>query len=140
MTDVETNSNAGDANASPALRYVVLYHDGIADPHFDLMIESQPGGPLYTWRCPQNPVTQYVTVAARIANHRREYLDYEGPISGNRGRVTRVAAGVGRLERVRPRAWMWQLRGSNVTWHRYLLAPAVVRGNRRWVIEGHASA
>lgn len=31
--------------------------------------------------------------ATRLPPHRRLYLDYEGPISGNRGRVQRVASG-----------------------------------------------
>ena len=31
--------------------------------------------------------------AQRIADHRRSYLDYEGPISGERGQVIRVANG-----------------------------------------------
>lgn len=29
--------------------------------------------------------------AERIGDHRRDYLDYEGPVSGGRGRVDRVA-------------------------------------------------
>jgi hypothetical protein len=31
--------------------------------------------------------------AVRVEDHRRSYLDYEGPISGGRGEVVRVAAG-----------------------------------------------
>lgn len=29
----------------------------------------------------------------RLADHRSAYLDYEGPVSDNRGRVRRIAAG-----------------------------------------------
>lgn len=36
--------------------------------------------------------------AVRIADHRREYLSYEGPVSGGRGVVTRVAEGEIRIE------------------------------------------
>lgn len=36
-------------------------------------------------------------VAIRLAPHRREYLTYEGPVSGGRGRVHRVAAGKCRI-------------------------------------------
>lgn len=32
--------------------------------------------------------------ADQIADHRREYLTYEGPVSGGRGRVSRVCRGV----------------------------------------------
>jgi hypothetical protein len=136
MTDSASNSDAGDANVSPALRWVVLYHDEIHEPHFDLMIESQPGGFLHTWRCGQNPVGRCVTSAIRIANHRRHYLDYEGPVSGGRGRVTRVAAGSGRLRRVTPRAWLWEP-GPDALYVTYRMAPAPVRmKSRGWIIEG----
>ena len=136
MTENESNSPAGDALASPALRYVVLRHDGIPDPHFDLMIESRPGGPLYTWQCGQNPVTQYATPAKRIANHRRHYLDYEGPVSGGRGHVTRVAAGCGRFRRVKNRVWWWEA-GPEALYNAYWIAPGpVVKNSRLWIIEG----
>lgn len=36
--------------------------------------------------------------AERLADHRREYLQYEGPISGGRGVVRRVASGECRVE------------------------------------------
>jgi len=32
-------------------------------------------------------------VVTRLADHRLEYLDYQGPVSGNRGHVSRVDAG-----------------------------------------------
>jgi hypothetical protein len=42
--------------------------------------------------CP--PLAASNTVAAEnLADHRRAYLDYEGPLSGDRGNVARVAAG-----------------------------------------------
>jgi hypothetical protein len=90
------------------VRYVVLHHTGVPDPHFDLMIESKPGGPLYTWRCPNNPVRAGVTAARRIANHRQAYLDFEGEISDNRGRVAPVAAGRCRFARDERRAWIFE--------------------------------
>ena len=137
MAEIKSNSNAGDAPASPALRYVVLYHDGIADPHFDLMIESRPGGPLYTWRCGQNPVMRYLTSATRITNHRRHYLEYEGEISGGRGHVTRVAAGRGSLRQAKRRAWLWEA-GPDALYSSYWMVPAGVgRTSRLWTIEGH---
>src|SRR5438270_849624 len=40
----------------PALRYVVLRHDGIDDPHFDLTFETSSGPALATWRSPQWPI------------------------------------------------------------------------------------
>lgn len=75
-----------------ALRFVVLHHEGIDDPHFDLLMEYQPGSPLQAFRCPAWPITRRTPLVA-LPDHRREYLEYEGPISGNRGRVRRVASG-----------------------------------------------
>jgi hypothetical protein len=37
--------------------------------------------------------------AQRLADHRRVYLTYEGPVSGGRGRVRRVASGRMRVKR-----------------------------------------
>ncbi len=77
---------------------VLLKHQTPDDAsHFDWLLENptqQPGsGPLVCFRVeiplnewPDNSPVDLV----RIADHRRLYLDYEGPISGNRGSVTRV--------------------------------------------------
>jgi len=75
------------------LRYVVLRHEGIPDPHFDLMFETSPGSALATWRVAVWPITEIHTDAVALPDHRREYLDYEGPVSNNRGTVRRIAAG-----------------------------------------------
>ena len=80
-----------------ALRYVVLLHDGIAKPHFDLMFESSPGSALVTLRCDEWPVRDPGRME-RIGDHRREYLDYEGQVSGGRGFVRRVASGTCELD------------------------------------------
>lgn len=71
--------------------YVILHHDGIAHPHFDLMLQL-PGGMLATWRIDQWPIARE-THLFRIANHRADYLTYEGAVSGERGSVRRVEAG-----------------------------------------------
>ena len=74
------------------LRYVVLRHEGVPEPHFDLMIEHGAAHGLMTWRSPVWPIHQTVQLQA-LGEHRRDYLDYEGPVSGGRGYVRRVAAG-----------------------------------------------
>jgi hypothetical protein len=56
------------------------------------MFEYEPGSELMTWRLPAWPITR-VTKAQQLGRHRRHYLEYEGPVSGNRGEVRRVAAG-----------------------------------------------
>ena len=74
------------------LRFVVLQHSGFGDPHFDLMFETSPGSPLATWRCDQWPFGEQPNLEP-LGDHRRAYLDYEGPVSGNRGTVRRVESG-----------------------------------------------
>ena len=74
------------------LRYVILRHEDIPDPHYDLMFESAPGSPLMTWRGPDWPITA-PTPLIKLPDHRAEYLVYEGPLSNNRGVVRRVALG-----------------------------------------------
>jgi hypothetical protein len=75
------------------MRYVVLRHDGIPEPHFDFLIEAVPGHDLFTWRAPSWP-PRGGEIFERLPDHRCAYLDYEGPVSGNRGHVRRVEAGV----------------------------------------------
>ena len=71
-------------------RFVVLEHawNGV---HWDLMLEA--GGRLQTWAV-DSPIKPGVELEARaLADHRLEYLAYEGPISGDRGSVRRVDEG-----------------------------------------------
>jgi hypothetical protein len=79
-----------------ALRFVVLHHTKIPDPHFDLMLEMSPDSPLSTWRLPHWPPNPD-DLAIAITDHRREYLQFEGEISGDRGHVKRIAIGSYRL-------------------------------------------
>jgi hypothetical protein len=71
-------------------RFVILEHDH-PHPHYDLMLQA--GDVLWTWRLPQLPRVGDVLDAVRIADHRLAYLEYEGPISGNRGTVIRCEQG-----------------------------------------------
>jgi hypothetical protein len=82
-----------------ALRYVVSRHDGVTNPHFDLMFETAPGSMLATFRLPEWPISSSMEVI-RLRDHRRLYLDYEGPISGDRGHVSKIAEGQCRIESV----------------------------------------
>src|SRR6266516_4579452 len=96
-------------------RFVLLYHD--CPPkyerpsHWDLMIEA--GEMLRTWALERLPrswrdlqnrtaavysncaaVAETDSVSARmLGDHRRDYLEFEGPLSGERGAVIRIAAG-----------------------------------------------
>ena len=92
------------APATP-LRYVVLRHEGVDEPHFDLLLETAPGSDLATWRSPIWPLTE-ATPLTQLRDHRRAYLDYEGPVSGDRGIVYRVADGPCLVARHPDGSWM----------------------------------
>ena len=79
------------------LRYVVLFHEGFGEPHYDLMFETSPGSDLLTWRSDSWPL-QTNAILTPIAVHRRAYLEYEGEISGGRGAVQSVHAGTFELQ------------------------------------------
>ena len=68
-------------------RFVILHHQVHDGEHWDLMVEQ--GDVLLTWRLPREPTgaSSLPMPAERIADHRKAYLDYEGPLSGNRGEV-----------------------------------------------------
>jgi hypothetical protein len=76
-------------------RFVILRHEtppGYARAtHWDLMLEC--AGVLRTWALPEPPSPDCELVAEELPDHRLAYLDYEGDVSGNRGRVTRWDAG-----------------------------------------------
>ncbi len=74
-------------------RFVILHHTGFGREHWDLMLESPDA--LWTWKLSQDPTTGAgkAIEAVRIGNHRKHYLDYEGPVSGDRGEVQRVDHG-----------------------------------------------
>lgn len=83
--------------ASDQVRYVVLHHTGHGEDHFDLMYERATGETLTSWRLPNWP-PRVGDVVESIGDHRRDYLEYEGEVSGNRGRVKRVKFGTARVE------------------------------------------
>ena len=69
--------------------YVILYHQQntpSADlTHWDLMLEKD--GTLRTWKISQEPAADQQLSATLLPDHRLVYLQYEGPISGDRGHV-----------------------------------------------------
>jgi hypothetical protein len=71
-------------------RFVLLQHDH-PRLHWDLMLEA--GEVLRTWRLSAPPEPGQRIAAEATFDHRRMYLDYEGPVSGNRGTVTRWDSG-----------------------------------------------
>ena len=76
-------------------RFVILRHelppsqDRIS--HFDFMLEM--GSVLRTWSHLEMPAEGTTIRFDALPDHRLAYLEYEGPVSDNRGSVKQVEAG-----------------------------------------------
>jgi hypothetical protein len=115
-------------------RFVVLEHDHPV-LHWDLMLEAD--GVLHTWRLAQPPLPSSSAIEAmRLPDHRMLYLEYEGPVSGDRGVVKRWDAGVFKEDmHSSPTARILEMHGKllqgcihldlidNTTWRLEFLAP-----------------
>ena len=77
-------------------RFVILEHADSSGLHWDFMLEV--GAVLKTWALAQPPGSVRTVAAAALPDHRPAYLEYQGPISGDRGSVTRWDHGTYRLE------------------------------------------
>jgi len=100
------------------LEYVILRHDGVAEPHYDLMFETYPRSQLTTWRSSVWPLHDR-TPLTRLKDHRRLFLNFEGELTGQRGYVSQIARGTCEVEV-----------GENAVWTIRLLtgsAPTVLK-------------
>lgn len=103
-----------DAASQPEVSFVVLEHADAQGIHYDLMIDA--GDALATWKCslpPENAAAAPLS-CRRIADHRRKYLDYEGSISGDRGRVRRHDQGVCTVHAREPGGWRVAFQGRRL--------------------------
>jgi hypothetical protein len=89
-------------------RFVILEHNH-PSLHWDLMLEV--GERLRTWRLDRAPHGAQNIPAEAIGDLRRTYLDYEGPVSGDRGSVLRWEAGTYDLEEESADRLILQLNG-----------------------------
>lgn len=89
--------------------FVLLEHERPSDPaapaqrdvHWDLLVEVPGQDRLPTWQLTEDPCRAIGPIPARrIADHRRIYLEYEGPLSEGRGVVRRVDRGPADVERL----------------------------------------
>lgn len=65
-------------------RFSILIHD-YPFLHWDFLLEGD--ATCRTWRLLNCPDFAGEIVAESLADHRLMYLEYEGPVSGNRGQV-----------------------------------------------------
>jgi hypothetical protein len=125
-------------------RFVLLFHEcppGFGKPsHWDLMLERD--GALTTWSFFELPSAwrdegasvsprEELVRATKLADHRLDYLEYEGPLSGDRGSVSRCDSGEYRLVEEKPGCLSVELRGKRVA-GRTALRQVVGEG---WVLE-----
>jgi hypothetical protein len=117
-------------------RFVLLYHDCPPSyaraSHWDFMLESNDV--LCTWAlellprdwqavhartagiypdCPPLSSANQVSVE-RLGEHRRDYLQFEGPLSGDRGSVARMATGTYEKEVEMPDRWQVVMAGTEL--------------------------
>lgn len=97
-------------------RFVTLLHEMPQEAqrptHWDFMLEQD--GRLRTWALAEPPKAGKDIAAEELPEHRLAYLDYEGPVSGNRGAVTRWDEGQYELANESEDALEVQLEGRRI--------------------------
>lgn len=104
--------------------FIIHAHSGQAVLHYDLMLLQ--GNVLTTWRLQQSPVEMIIgqsIPARKLPDHRKAYLTYQGPVSGNRGEVAMVEEGSYELLTKSPRRWELRLSGRRIIGRYELLRP-----------------
>lgn len=115
-------------------RFVVLKHEHPRGLHWDFMLEA--GEHLATWALPEEPTEGRELTAEMLPDHRRAYLDYEGPVSGDRGRVWRWDSGAYEAERQTDDEWVVNLSGEKLRGRTVLTRIAAMPGGWRFRCEG----
>jgi len=90
FTAIFRHATAPNTQHPTPMHFAILTHD---HPflHWDLLLEA---GPMCrTWRLQTSPEHDGLIFAEAIPDHRLLYLDYEGPVSGDRGSVSRWDGG-----------------------------------------------
>ena len=97
-------------------RFVILHHEtpakSLRATHWDFMLEW--GDVLRTWALAAEPCDAIPLSAEALADHRTAYLQYEGPVSGDRGHVTQWDAGQFELTSASDDELRCELRGGRL--------------------------
>ncbi len=93
-------------------RFVILTHDHPV-LHWDLMFDT--GDALRTWRLETEPTVGVEIRAIALPDHRRMYLHYEGPVSGDRGKVSRWDSGTYSVLEETPSGLTFEVDGERVS-------------------------
>jgi hypothetical protein len=117
-------------------RFVILQHDCPEGPHYDFMVEVE--GSLRTWSLSEPPTPGVECPCRLLADHRLAYLDYEGPISGDRGSVTRWDRGTCQIRQKSDRQWTVRLAGERLAGDA-TVRRATAEGQWWFLLEGPAA-
>ncbi len=99
-------------------QFVIHLHSGFGEEHYDLMLSY--GNVLATWQLRESPLGMKAgqeIPALRLADHRIEYLTYQGPVSQGRGKVTMLDKGNYELVKQSPTRWELQVKGEQIAGH-----------------------
>jgi hypothetical protein len=94
--------------------FVIQRHSRGQEVHWDLMLER--GEVLVTWQVGVEP-GQWADrqwECKKLFDHRRKYLTYEGPVSGNRGEVQIAAQGNYQVRERKKTFWSVWLEGDTI--------------------------
>jgi hypothetical protein len=98
-------------------RFVILFHEmppaSDRTSHWDFMLQGDEA--LKTWALSLEPDSAEEQSCEQLPDHRLAYLDYEGPVSGDRGHVTRWDAGTYQAIKECDRAFEVELTGRRLT-------------------------
>jgi hypothetical protein len=93
--------------------FVLFEHTTQKGVHWDFIIEVPRRESLPTWRLLKNPLTHAGEIPAEpIADHRRLFLDYEGPLRDDRGSVRRLDRGDAEVQQFDPGRLLATLHGE----------------------------
>ena len=120
--------------------FVILFHEMPSDAarasHWDFMLED--GDNLRTWALECEPADGASANATLLAAHRLHYLDYEGPVSGNRGNVSQWDRGSYSIVEQTEQRWVVDLEGRRMVGRATLQRSEVVAS--RWLFSFTSAA
>ncbi len=73
------------------------------------------GPTLPTWALERPPDDKAAQIAIRLADHRLAYLDYEGPLTSDRGHVERWDRGICSVLSLTEDCWQLHFQGERLT-------------------------
>ena len=111
-TDLPSDAQSDD-NPSPPQRFCILLHD---HPywHWDFLLENTDHA--LCWRLLRQPCAEEPIAAQKLPPHRLIYLDYEGPVSNQRGTVKQIACGRYQVVSLSP---VFSIRLEGLTWAQF---------------------